>query len=570
MKKLLFVLTLAVILIFGVSGFAFADQKYDIDVTVSYGDGDADASKSKAEAGDKVYLYLDPDEDETLSKFVVKDDKGKRISLDFDEEKRNVYSFIMPEEDINISVYYSDVDYDIDIRIEGSDEQNYLTYSEFDDDDTSYSVRIDGNEYFIRLYVKYDASYDVVVRYGDDKVAPSKVTSTYDVYKIFVDPFDLENVKVSVRDDDDHESYLFKLKADAVVNAELDSLVLYSEDGEEIPISPDFQSDVYNYVATVPYSIDRVYLIAAGEGAITVLKDNGNYADLKNNWAFQLKEGLNQFVISVGTNHYYLNVYRGSYAVNIGPSTQFISIDGEDAVRIPAYNINGNNFVKLRAVADLLDDTNKQFAVGYEPYTKLIMAETGRGYSEIGGELDLPVTYGYAVPTRSTLMINGDIVYPTGYNIDGSNYYLLRDLAALFNFNISYRGSTVYVDTELSYGSDHKESVASKDNDPEFDVSMKLEGNNDAKYMTKSAFDPEQTSYDIDVDINVDYLDLYVYMEDDYRIKVFYDGETLIRRDRTDKYYLYRVYVDVYDLDDLDVVLEDGDDTVTYRFRLVH
>ena len=120
-------------------------------------------------------------------------------------------------------------------------------------------------------------------------------------------------------------------------------------------------------------------------------------------------------------------------------SNQKLSIDGENAP-VTAYNIHDNNYFKLRDVAWLLRDTPARFSVEYVEKTNSIQIVTGEAYSPNGGELlPLDAESKEAVKSLQTLYINGrEDSSLAAYNIDGYNYFKLRDLGGALGFKVDY------------------------------------------------------------------------------------------------------------------------------------
>ena len=120
-------------------------------------------------------------------------------------------------------------------------------------------------------------------------------------------------------------------------------------------------------------------------------------------------------------------------------SNQKLTIDGENAP-VTAYNIKDNNYFKLRDVAYLLSGTDARFSVDYDESTNSIRIVTGEAYTANGSELH-PIGKGDkdAVKSVQTLYINGrKNSSMTAYNIDGYNYFKLRDLGDTLGFKVDY------------------------------------------------------------------------------------------------------------------------------------
>ncbi|NLZ53000.1 MAG: hypothetical protein GX892_07625 [Thermoanaerobacteraceae bacterium] len=136
------------------------------------------------------------------------------------------------------------------------------------------------------------------------------------------------------------------------------------------------------------------------------------------------------------------------------PTTSKVLINGK-AISFEAYNINGNNYFKLRDLAMALRGTNKQFEVGWDAKNNAINLTSGKAYTSVGGEL--VVSAGTkakkARPTTSKIYLDGKEVTFTAYNIDGNNYFKLRDIAKAMNFAVTWDGktNTISINTSASY-----------------------------------------------------------------------------------------------------------------------
>ncbi|PYI51643.1 hypothetical protein DLM86_23950 [Paenibacillus flagellatus] len=130
-------------------------------------------------------------------------------------------------------------------------------------------------------------------------------------------------------------------------------------------------------------------------------------------------------------------------AVNAEPTASNVRVDGHEK-SFEAYNINGNNFFKLRDLAAVLSGTRKQFEVSWDSDKNAINLITGKAYTSVGGELalsDKPVTQ-KASSTASVIYIDGKQTQLTAYNINGNNYFKLRDIAKAINFGVTWDGTS--------------------------------------------------------------------------------------------------------------------------------
>ena len=126
----------------------------------------------------------------------------------------------------------------------------------------------------------------------------------------------------------------------------------------------------------------------------------------------------------------------------VSPTAHSMTVDGAK-VSPAAYTIDGNNYFKLRDIAALLTGTTAQFQVGYDAKTQAISLTTGQPYTAVGGELTaLPAGDQKAVPTPSAVYVDGKQVSLTAYNINGNNYFKLRDLGQALGFYVGWNDST--------------------------------------------------------------------------------------------------------------------------------
>lgn len=135
------------------------------------------------------------------------------------------------------------------------------------------------------------------------------------------------------------------------------------------------------------------------------------------------------------------------------PTASKVLVNGEE-ISFDAYNIDGNNFFKLRDVATVVNGSEKQFGVDWDNEKSAINLTSNSEYIAVGGEL----AEGDGVSKTGTL--NTSQIYKddletelTAYNINGNNYFKLRDLGELFNFGVLWNAeaSTIEIDTTQDY-----------------------------------------------------------------------------------------------------------------------
>ena len=135
------------------------------------------------------------------------------------------------------------------------------------------------------------------------------------------------------------------------------------------------------------------------------------------------------------------------------PTGMRVTLDGSP-ISLEAYEIGGNNFVKLRDIAMLLNGTDKQFSVSYDGKTKAISLRTNESYTPVGGERKANGTQSkLAAPAESAVWLDGKELHLTAYAIEGNNFVKLRDLGQALDFGVKWnRGAnTVEITSQSGY-----------------------------------------------------------------------------------------------------------------------
>ena len=130
------------------------------------------------------------------------------------------------------------------------------------------------------------------------------------------------------------------------------------------------------------------------------------------------------------------------------PTNSSIYVDGEK-IAFEAYNINGNNYFKLRDVAQALSGSKAQFNVTWNNEAGVINLISKEAYGESGA---LSVGDGVvktAVLNTAPIMKDNAYVEMAAYNIAGNNFFKLRDLGTQFGFAVGWDGdaNAVTIDT---------------------------------------------------------------------------------------------------------------------------
>ena len=135
------------------------------------------------------------------------------------------------------------------------------------------------------------------------------------------------------------------------------------------------------------------------------------------------------------------------------PTASAVLVNGGKTA-FDAYNIDGANYFKLRDLAYVLRGTAKQFEIAWDAPTKTIALVPGQAYTAAGGEMSGAGSgTKNAVPTAARILLDGTAVAFTAYNIDGNNYFKLRDIGQALNFGVDWDSAsrTIAIDTGKAY-----------------------------------------------------------------------------------------------------------------------
>ena len=135
------------------------------------------------------------------------------------------------------------------------------------------------------------------------------------------------------------------------------------------------------------------------------------------------------------------------------PSNAKVYIDGVES-EFEIYNINGYNYFKLRDISFVLNGTQKQFNVTWSGDGNIINMESKSQYTPVGGEMQSRgVNYQVAEPSNAKLALDGHGAVAIAFNIQGNNYFKLRDIAAAIDFYVAWDNTknVIIIDTSLGY-----------------------------------------------------------------------------------------------------------------------
>lgn len=139
-------------------------------------------------------------------------------------------------------------------------------------------------------------------------------------------------------------------------------------------------------------------------------------------------------------------------AATAKPTSAKVMVNGKQ-VAFDAYEINDNNYFKLRDIAKVLTGSEKQFEVTWNESAKSIELKPGTAYTEVGGELETgKARQQTAKLSTAKVYLNGAAADLTAYNISDNNYFKLRDLGRQLNFGVDWDGNTQSISIDTSKG----------------------------------------------------------------------------------------------------------------------
>lgn len=141
--------------------------------------------------------------------------------------------------------------------------------------------------------------------------------------------------------------------------------------------------------------------------------------------------------------------------VSAVPTASKVTVYGE-VISFDAFNINDSNYFKLRDIAFMLKTVNseKQFEIRWNNDTRAIDIVTDESYTPAGGELQAKAYQGpqTALISSARLFLDEKSLSLNAYTINGNNYFKLRDIAAVIDFDVDWDGETNTVIIEPDFG----------------------------------------------------------------------------------------------------------------------
>lgn len=156
-----------------------------------------------------------------------------------------------------------------------------------------------------------------------------------------------------------------------------------------------------------------------------------------------------------------INIFA-TYGLTAISTTPNVYVDGIQK-QVSAYNINNNNYFKLRDIAYILDGTDKQFNIEWDSHKNSIYLIKNQPYKSEGneGSVQLEEQPQVVRPNDSSVLLDGEEIYYESYSINNNNYYKLRDLGESLKLNIEWneQNNAIYIITGPSENLSKEERI---------------------------------------------------------------------------------------------------------------
>lgn len=131
------------------------------------------------------------------------------------------------------------------------------------------------------------------------------------------------------------------------------------------------------------------------------------------------------------------------HTIKASPTASAAQMNGID-MTFSAYNIGGNNYVKLRDVAEIMNHTQAQFSVEWA--NNAVTLKRGTPYQADGSEHAQPSGGDRKGKSMiGAIRIDDKSEVLAAYNIDGNYYFKLRSLGEALNFQVDWDDATQMV-----------------------------------------------------------------------------------------------------------------------------
>lgn len=143
----------------------------------------------------------------------------------------------------------------------------------------------------------------------------------------------------------------------------------------------------------------------------------------------------------------FINSYDKVNTVTASQNAAPVKVNGT-AWDVSGYFVNNTNYYNIRDIAMILRNTAAKFDVSWDSSLNAVTITTMTRYTIVGGELEGNLSSVQNIQQNTApIYIDGQPVELNAYNIDGSNYFQIRDLADIIGFNVDWDGEYVIITT---------------------------------------------------------------------------------------------------------------------------
>lgn len=163
------------------------------------------------------------------------------------------------------------------------------------------------------------------------------------------------------------------------------------------------------------------------------------------------------FILMIAAICYFFLVRPVLFAnVTANPITSQVTVNGQ-AISFEAYEIDGNNYFKIRDLAMAMANSEKQFEVQWDSGSSTVNLIRNHAYTAVGGELvSGNIQQRGATASKDKFSLDGETINLKTYIIEDDHYVRLRDLGEVLDFGVSWDSETqtIIIDTTIGYSKD--------------------------------------------------------------------------------------------------------------------
>lgn len=128
-----------------------------------------------------------------------------------------------------------------------------------------------------------------------------------------------------------------------------------------------------------------------------------------------------------------------SNSLAIENSDENIFVEGTK-INLAGVKQDGFNFFRIRDVAEALKNTNAKFDISYDQKKRAVVIETGKDYKPV--KIENPKITSKAVKDDVVIEVDKSLTHLEVVNVEGYNYFRLRDLGVIVGFQVEYEKET--------------------------------------------------------------------------------------------------------------------------------